>query len=139
MKKLNYIEDYPLSEKRIDLIKTPTGKSLHDITMEKIIEGKVDENDCRISSETLEYQAQIAQSASNKQLAENFRRAAELTKFSDERVLKIYSALRPYRSTKEELIEIAEELKANGAVLNSQFVMEAIDAYEKRRKFKGDK
>ncbi|MGL4483515.1 MAG: diol dehydratase small subunit, partial [Anaerovoracaceae bacterium] len=59
--------------------------------------------------------------------------------FPDEKVLEIYSALRPFRSTKEELQEIAYDLEKKGAILNADFVREAITAYEKRRKFRGDK
>ena len=38
--------------------------------------------------------------------AGNLRRAAELISVPDERILEIYNALRPYRSTKEELLNI---------------------------------
>ena len=39
------------------------------------------------------------------------RRAAELIAVPDTRVLEIYNALRPYRSTKVELLAIADELE----------------------------
>jgi propanediol dehydratase small subunit len=139
MDTLHSKKDYPLADKRPELILTPTGKKLDEITMEKVLEGKVKAEDCRISANTLEYQAQIAESAGNRQMASNLRRAAELTAFSDERVLKIYGALRPFRSTKEELLAIAEELESKGAVLNAAFVRQAVEVYEKRKKFKGDK
>ncbi len=42
----------------------------------------------------------------------NFERAAELTAVPDDRILEIYNALRPYRSTKEELLAIATISKA---------------------------
>ncbi|MGL4484079.1 MAG: diol dehydratase small subunit, partial [Anaerovoracaceae bacterium] len=90
MQKLNYVRDYPLSEKRKELIETPTGKKVDEITMENLLQGKISSQDCRISAKTLEYQAQIAESAFNTQVAENFRRAAELTAFPDEKVLEIY-------------------------------------------------
>jgi propanediol dehydratase small subunit len=139
MKPLNVKTDYPLSEKRPELIRTPTGKSIDEITMEQVLAGEVGMEDCRISPQTLEYQAQIAESAGNPQMAMNLRRAAELTMFSDERVLEIYGALRPYRSTKEELLQIAEELEQRGATLNAAYVREASQVYEKRQKLKGDK
>lgn len=136
---LNAKEDYPLAEKRPELVKTPTGKKLEEITMEQVMENKVTVEDCRISGQTLEYQAQIAESAGNTQMADNLRRAAELTAFPDERVLRIYSALRPFRSTKEELLQIAAELEEKGAVRNGAFVRQAAEVYEKRKKLKGDK
>ena len=139
MEKLNVKKDYPLADKRPELILTPTGKKIDEITMEHVLEGNVKIEDCRISDQTLEYQAQIAESAGNGQMAANLRRAAELTSFSDERVLEIYGAMRPFRSTKEELFKIAEELEARGAVLNAAFVRQAGEVYEKRKKLKGDK
>ena len=139
MEKLNVKHDYPLADKRPELIRTPTGKKIDEITMEQVLEGNVKIEDCRISDRTLEYQAQIAESAGNRQMAANLRRAAELTGFPDERVLEIYGALRPFRSTKEELLQIADELEAKGAVINAAFVRQAADVYEKRKKLKGDK
>lgn len=139
MELLNSKKDYPLAEQRPELIFTPTGKKIDQITMDKVLAGDVKVDDCRISAQTLEYQAQIAESAGNRQMALNLRRAAELTSFSDERVLEIYGAMRPFRSTKEELTMIAEELEEKGAVLNAAFVREAIEVYQKRKKLKGDK
>ena len=139
MDRLHMKKDYPLADKRPELILTPTGKKIDQITMEQVLEGNVTIDDCRISDRTLEYQAQISESAGNRQMAANLRRAAELTTFSDERVLEIYGALRPFRSTKEELLKIAEELDAKGAVLNAAFVRQASEVYQKRKKLKGDK
>jgi propanediol dehydratase small subunit len=139
MERLDVKKDYPLADKRPELILTPTGKKIDEITMDQVLEGNVRIEDCRISSRTLEYQAQIAESAGNRQMAANLRRAAELTSFSDERVLEIYGALRPFRSTKEELLKIADELETKGAVLNAAFVRQASEVYEKRKKLKGDK
>ncbi len=139
MERLHVKKDYPLADKRPELILTPTGKKIDEITMEQVLKGNVSIEDCRISDRTLEYQAQIAESAGNRQMAANLRRAAELASFSDERVLEIYGALRPFRSTKEELLKIADELEEKGAVLNAVFVRQAAEVYEKRKKLKGDK
>ncbi len=139
MERLHVKKDYPLADKRPELILTPTGKKIDEITMEQVLEDNVRIEDCRISSQTLEYQAQIAESAGNRQMAANLRRAAELTAFSDERVLELYGALRPFRSTKDELLRIADELEEKGAVLNAAFVRQASEVYEKRKKLKGDK
>ncbi|SHF00823.1 diol dehydratase small subunit [Clostridium fallax] len=130
-------KDYPLATKRPESIKTPTGMSLQDITLEKVLSGEVKPEDVRISPETLEMQAQIAEGMNRDAIARNFRRAAELIKVPDDRILEIYNALRPYRSTKEELLAIAEELETvYGAKVNASFVREAVEVYEQRKKLR---
>jgi propanediol dehydratase small subunit len=126
-------KDYPLAQKRPDLVQTGTGLSLNDITLDKVAGGKINFADMKIRPETLEYQAQIAEACGRPQLASNIRRAAELTRISDERVLEIYEALRPYRSTKKELLDIATELEARyQARICAALVREAAEVYEKR-------
>lgn len=125
--------DYPIAEKRPDLIRTATGKKLDDVTLEAVLEGRVTAQDVTITPDALLIQAEVAEACGRRQLAENFRRAAELTKIPDERLLQIYNALRPYRSTKQELLDIAEELEAKyGAKKNAAFVREAAQVYERR-------
>ena len=69
----------------------------------------------------------------------NFERAAELTAVPDERVLEIYNALRPYRSSKEELTAIADELEQKyQAKICAAFVRQAAGLYQTRKKLKGD-
>ena len=132
-------KDYPLAIKRSDDIKTPTGKNFKDITLENILSGDIKPEDVRISPETLEMQAQIAEGMNREAIARNFRRAAELIKVPDDRILEIYNSLRPFRSTKEELLAIAEELEnVYGAKVNADFVREAVEIYEKRNKLKQD-
>lgn len=129
--------DYPLSEKRADQIKSPTGKTLSEITLDKVMNGEVTAEDCKIRPETLELQAQIAESVGRNAFAKNLRRAAELIVIPDERLLEIYNALRPYRSTKAELIAIADELDNQyQAKINAAFVREAAVNYEKRGRLK---
>lgn len=135
--KMNVQQDYPLSQKRPELLKAPTGKMLNDITLEKVMNGEVNPEDVRISPETLELQAQISDADGRKAISRNFRRAAELIAIPDERLLEIYNALRPYRSSKQELIEIAEELEEKyDAEINGAFIREAAEVYEKRSKLK---
>ena len=109
--KLDAKKDYPLGQKRPDLVRSATGLSIDEITLEKAASGKLTFDDVRIRPETLEYQAQIAESAGRPHLAKNLRRAAEMTRIPDARVLEIYNALRPYRSTKQELLDIASEAR----------------------------
>lgn len=128
---------YPLSERAADRIRTSSGKPLGDITLEKVKSGEVGPNDVRISADTLEMQAQVAESVGRETLARNLRRASELIAVPDDELLAIYNALRPYRSTKEELYGIADGLEKNyGCAQNARFIREAADVYEKRGRLK---
>jgi propanediol dehydratase small subunit len=130
---IDYRTDYPLSKKRPDLVKTASGKSLDDITLDAVVSGAIKADEIRITPQTLEYQAQIAESISRPQLARNMRRAGELTRVPDERVLEIYNALRPNRSTKAQLLAIADELENQfNAKICANHVREAASVYEAR-------
>lgn len=125
--------DYPLAQNSKELIKTRTGKSLDDITLESVMNGNTTSDDIKITAEVLLYQAQIADSVGRYQFAFNLRRAAELAVVPDQRVLEIYNALRPYRSTKQQLLDIATELEGKyNAKINAKLVKEASEVYEKR-------
>ncbi|MGE2735366.1 diol dehydratase small subunit [Mycolicibacterium vaccae] len=125
--------DYPLSVHRRDLLFTPTGKSIDDLTMEAVVSGDVEAADLRISPDTLRLQAEVSEKVGRKQLGANLRRAAEMTALSDERVLAIYNALRPNASSKAELEFIADELESQyNATLLAELVREAADVYQRR-------
>lgn len=127
------VEDYPLQEKRPELIRSNTGKRLDEITLDAVMKGQIGFEDLRIHPETLEYQAQIAEAAGRPQLAANMRRAKELTAVPDEEVLQLYNSLRPYRSSKEELLGYAERLeKVYGATACARLFREAAEVYERR-------
>lgn len=131
--KLDYRKDYPLAQKRQELVKTATGKSLADITLDAVISGAVTAEEVRITSDTLELQAQIGDSIGRPQFAGNLRRAAEMTRVGDERLLEMYNALRPNRSTKSELLAIASELEEKfDAKICAAFVREAAEVYDRR-------
>ena len=126
-------KDYPLSINRPELVKTSTGKSLDEITIENVMDGSLGAKDIRISPETLEMQAQIAEAVGRPSLAVNFRRAKELIAVPDKRILEMYNALRPFRSTKKELLDMANELEGQfKAVICASLVREAAEVYEKR-------
>lgn len=134
---LDPARDFPLATNRPDLVKTATGKGLDQITLDAAMKGEITADELRITPETLELQAQIAEKVGRPQLARNIRRAAELTRVSDERILQIYNALRPYRSTKTELLAIADELEGKyGAKINAAFIREAASVYEARGRLK---
>jgi propanediol dehydratase small subunit len=129
--------DYPLGQKRPDILKTPTGKSINDITLDAVLSGKVSGDDVRIRPETLEAQSQIAKSCGRAVFAGNLQRAAELIAIPDARILEMYNALRPYRSTKSELLGIANELKTKyNAHQTAALVEEAASVYEARGRLK---
>jgi propanediol dehydratase small subunit len=130
-------ENYPLGSKSPDLLFTPTEKAYNDLTLDAALKGEVTGADLRISPKTLEMHADISESLGRTQLAKNFRRAAEMINISDARILEIYNALRPNRSTKEELLAIADELETEyGATENAALVREAADVYERRGRLK---
>jgi propanediol dehydratase small subunit len=133
------VRDYPIAQKHPEWIKTKTGKTLDDITLANVLNGNLIAEDLKITPEILRAQGEIATSAGRQTISRNFERAAELTKVPDERVLEMYNALRPYRSSKAELLAIADELlNQYGATVTSGFVREAAEQYEKRKKLKGD-
>lgn len=68
-----------------DQIKTPTGKDFTSLSYEKVINGELSADDMRIAPETLEMQAQVAESVHREAFAGNLRRAAELIAVPDDR------------------------------------------------------
>lgn len=137
MRKYTAQEDYPLYEKHYEDIRTATGKGLKDFTLDAILNGEIQPEDCRISAETLERHAQLEESVGNFQIAAELRRSAEMTRIPDNRIMEIYNALRPRMSNKETLKEIIEELKTNyNAPQCAAFIEDAIKVYEKRNMFR---
>ncbi|WP_208726114.1 diol dehydratase small subunit [Corallococcus terminator] len=124
---------YPLGKHHPERLHTPTGKTLEAMTFQAVLDGRVTAEDLRITAETLQLQAGIAESVGRTQLAGNFRRAGELTAVSDERILQIYNALRPGASTCDELLAIAKELEEQyGAKSSAALVREAASVYKRR-------
>lgn len=94
--------------------------------------------DTRATAETLGLQAQVARAAGRPQLADGLDRAAELTGVPDEELLAIYTALRPGRSSANELATWAVRLEELGATRTAAFVREASAVYRERRLLAGD-
>ena len=137
IKNINLNSDYPLGEKRKEWLKTSTGKTLDEITLEKVLDGDVKPEDIRISPETLKLQGEIAKKGNRPTVTKNFERASELVAIPDDRILEIYNALRPFRSSREDLLAIADELENKySATVNANFVREAAEVYEKRNKLR---
>jgi propanediol dehydratase small subunit len=127
------MEDYPLSKKASDVIKSKTGKLLDDINIESVMKELINSEDIKISKEVLALQGKIAENNGRPQMKDNFLRASELIDVPDELILKIYNMLRPNRSTKKELVAMALKLKNEyNAESCSHFILEAVRIYEKR-------
>jgi propanediol dehydratase small subunit len=126
--------DYPLGTRRPDLVRTPGGLGLDELTLDALRSGRLEASDLRATPETLALQGQVALAAGRTQLAANLGRAAELTGVPDDVILDIYTALRPHRSTADELERWAERLERDfQAPLTAVFVREARTVYAERR------
>jgi propanediol dehydratase small subunit len=121
------------------MVKSSSGRDLDDLNLEGVLSGELTADDFRISRETLLHQANAAQANSCHQLATNLRRAAELTAFSNQELLEIYSYLRPGRSTYEQLIALSDKLEnEQHAHLTAEFIREAAEIYKHRGICKGN-
>jgi propanediol dehydratase small subunit len=121
---------YPLGTERRGEVRTPGGLSLDDLDLH---DERVTRAELRATPETLRLQAEIAEEAGRRELGANLRRAAELAAVPEDVVLEIYTALRPRRSTSEELEAWAARLDQDGAPLTAEFVREARDVYAARK------
>jgi propanediol dehydratase small subunit len=101
-------------------------------TVDNAVDGKLGLADLRMDPAVLAHQAEVAERDGNPQLAENFRRAAELATIDDEQVMALYEALRPYRSTAEQLAELQAALTARGAARCAELVRQAAAVYARR-------
>lgn len=129
--------DYPLAEKRPDLVRTRTGKRLEDLTLEALEAGDVALEDLRITPDALLQQAEVAAAAGRPTLARNFERASELVDVPQDVILRIYELLRPGRAKgKADLLEAAQLLRGTyKADQMALFIEEAAEVYERRGLF----
>ena len=127
------MSSYPLGQSEADTITSRTGKKLSQITLDEVKKGNVTADDIKISAETIKKQGQVAKEADNPTMDANFQRAAELVNVPDDIILDMYNKLRPNRSTKKELILMAQELlQKYNAPHCAKLVLEAAEIYEKR-------
>ena len=124
--------DYPVGARRPDLVTTPSGTALADVTLEAARAGALAADEVRATPETLRLQAEVARATGRSQLAENLERAAELALVPDGLLLEAYTALRPGRATAAELEEWAARMEGFEATRTAEFVREAAAAYADR-------
>jgi len=130
---------YPLGEHLGDQLKSASGKALSEFTLDKVISGQLTAEDFRTSPAVLRMQAQVAESVGRDAFGGNLRRAAELTAVPDAELLDIYNALRPNRSTKAELLAIADRLEQQyNCTTSAALVREAAQVYEQRGRLRVD-
>ena len=121
--------EYPFYERSRAELRLPGGRPLESLTLDAVVAGQVRPDEIGIHPETLRAQAEVAAAAGFLQVAAGFRRAAELAGIPEAKVLEIYEALRPCRSTPVVLEAIAQELEADWrAPLTAAFVREAAGA-----------
>jgi propanediol dehydratase small subunit len=133
------VSDYPLGSRRPDLVRTPSGLGLDELTLDAVRAGRLGPDDLRATPETLRRQSAVALAAGRTQLADNLARAAELASVPTATILELYTALRPHRSTAEELESWAERLETElEAPLCAAFVREATAACAERGLLRAD-
>jgi propanediol dehydratase small subunit len=110
-----------------------SGRPVETLTMEALLAGQLSEDDFRVSADTLRHQAQAAEEAGYVEVARNLRRAAELTRLSNQEVLDIYAGLRPGRASYKVLTDLAQRLRDElNAPLTAELILEAAEAYAAR-------
>jgi propanediol dehydratase small subunit len=132
------VDDYPLAEKRPDIVETKSGKKLDDISLDAVLSDRITLEDLRITGKALRQQAEIAKAAGRQTLAANFERGAELVDVPQEVIMRVYELLRPGRAgSKDVLLAAAKELRdVYGATSVAVFVEEAAEVYERRSLYK---
>ena len=114
-------------------IRTKSGRAVDELTIEALRDGTLTADDFRISRETLNSQAAAAEGAGYEQLAQNLRRAAEMTGMSNQQVFEVYNMLRPSRATYDELMALAGKLENEQDMpLVAAFLREAAELYRER-------
>ena len=127
-------DDYPLAETAPETVTGPRGKTLDALTMDVVAQGEVGVEDIRITPDTLARQAAVARAAGRGALAENFERAAEMTRLPEAEIMRIYELLRPGRaSSAAQLDEVARQLEETYAAPRlAAFVRQAAAQYDRR-------
>lgn len=130
---LDPARDYPLGTSRPDLVATPAGRRLDELTLDALRAGEIEGDDLRATPRTLRLQAEVARAAGRPELAASLERAAELALVPADVLLELYTALRPRRSDARALARWAARLEGEyEAPLTAAFVREAAAVYGER-------
>ena len=97
------VVDYPLGQKRPDAVSTPSGLPLDDVTVEAMREGRLAWEDLRATPDTLRLQAEVAEAVERDSVADNLRAQPSSLTIPSDTILEIYTALRPHRSSRDQL------------------------------------
>jgi propanediol dehydratase small subunit len=113
-------------------LRSASGRTAGEIRPAALAAGELSMGDLQIDAATLRAQADIAQAAGYPQLADNLRRAAELTAVPNDALLRMYERLRPGRATHAELLALAHTLEGeHAAPLTAALVREAAANYQR--------
>lgn len=125
---------YPVGEKDPDRVRTRSGRTLRDLTLDNLLTGQVTASDFGITAEGLRFQAAIAERVGRPNLAQNLRRGAELVEIPDNVLLDVYDLLRPGRArSADDLRAKANQLRDTyGAKETASLLEEAALVYERR-------
>lgn len=130
-------DDYPISEKRADLVRGARGKRLEDLTLDALVSGDITMEDLRITPQALLQQAEVARSVDRRELARNFERASEMACVPQPVIMEMYEMLRPGRARdKQTLMDAARRLRDEfQAEKLAVFMEEAAEVYVRRGLF----
>ena len=124
---------YPLMENAADALTAASGRALNSVSLEAVAAGEVDAADLQISADTLRAQADLAEQAGYRALAQNLQRAAELTAVPNQELLRMYETMRPGRSTYAELTQMADRLEQEfAAPITAALVRESAETNRSR-------
>ncbi|MFM2309551.1 MAG: hypothetical protein RLY87_1673 [Chloroflexota bacterium] len=124
---------YPLYDNDADALHAGSGRALRDVTLEAVLDGSLTLEDVQVHRSALVAQADIARAAGYAQLAENLKRAAELTVVPRSEIIEMYNLLRPGRSRREELDALAQRLEDEFQAMRcAAMVREAAEVYTAR-------
>ena len=125
---------YPVAEKQAARLRTRTGKSLDELSLDAVRENRIEPGDLAITPEALRLQAEVSEVAGRPQLGENLRRGAELADVPQETIFETYELLRPGRARdRGELLALAERYRQEfDAPAIAALIEEAATIYERR-------
>ncbi|MFQ9798845.1 MAG: diol dehydratase small subunit [Clostridia bacterium] len=115
------------------VVRSKTGKTLQDITMERVLSGDITPEDIKISKEQLHYQGKVAREHGRVQMEQNFVRAGEMVDMEDALLLEIYDKASSQPVHKAKLLEYASRLENEyQAVECAKLIRQAASVYERR-------